>query len=747
MGSKANPVPLPVETPVVFELTLSAAGSVGSDTRRKKTFALDRTLRIGADPANHIVVDGEGVGAFHARFFPGPVAPLIVLSGSSASINGLEVRGSAGLVSGDVLSIGRYELRVSVRGAQNDRSAASAVKWQLVLDDDVASVQVAADVVIGSEAGCGLHLPDDNDVKPRHAQLVLRGAALWLRDLSGGATFVNEQAVNGACPLEPDDLLRIGQHRFRAVRQTVSTAAPVAAKPTPQPSVDLPPKVSTAQIIAEAPPPTPKKPPARVAELTWEEDDLELPVAPLRFELVEPELVEPERVEPEVVRVVPRASPPVPRATPPVSRATPPRVPPAAETPVVAADRRVVSPRVEARVSRKSSVRPRSKKRSTGRTVLWRVTLLALMTLAWALAIRPPAYDAVLDQVFAGWTVAEVFDRAGAEVRSLQTAIADRFVEVRAKLASKTAAPASDSLVHAERTPVSASATNIGAAQATPDIAELQRSAASGDAAAIARLKELADFYSELASSAMERGDKAVAQRHLAMVVLMRSTLTDAEGKAAIQTQVVPSQKVPSKSVPAQGVPSRADALVQEARELQSRGAVFAPPQRNVVRVLVEALTLDPGHQEARRHLNLVMGSLSGRITTLIANHQFRDAGSLLAQLADDGIPVLSNGNVRDRPAFLEPEHWQSLAILSLLVEADALIQRGLIATAGEENAISLLESATRLDRSNPLIQDMRAKSSGLLTLAARDAAERGMSEEAARLANLATYVRDGFGT
>ncbi len=746
MGSNANPVPLPVETPVVFELTLSPAGSVGSDTRRKKTFALDRTLRIGADPANHIVVDGEGVGAFHARFFPGAVAPLIVLSGSSASINGLEVRGSAGLVSGDVLSIGRYELRVSVRGAQNDRSASPSAKWQLVLDDDVASVQVAADVVIGSEAGCGLHLPD-TDVKPRHAQLVLRGAALWLRDLSGGATFVNEQAVNGACPLEPDDLLRIGQHRFRAVRQTVSMAAPVAAKPTPQPSVDLPPKVSTAQIIAEVPPPTPKKPPARVAELTWEEDDLGLPVAPLRFELVEPELVEPERVEPEVVRVVPRASPPVPRATPPVSRATPPRVPPAAETPVVAADRRVVSPRVEARVSRKSSVRPRSKKRSTGRTVLWRITLLALMTLAWALAIRPPAYDAVLDQVFGGWTAAELFDRAGAEARRLQTAIADRYVEYRAKLASQTATPAIDPLAHDERTPVSASATNVGAAQATPDIAELQRSAASGDAAAIARLKELADFYSELAASAMERGDKAVAQRHLAMVVLMRSTFTDAEGKAAVQTQVVPSQKVPSQSAPAQGVPSRADALAQEARELQSRGAVFAPPQRNVVRVLVEALTLDPGHQEARRHLNLVMGSLSGRITTLIANHQFRDAGSLLEQLADDGIPVLSNGNVRDRPSFLEPQHWQSLAILSLLVEADALIQRGLIATAGEENAISLLESATRLDRSNPLIQDMRAKSSGLLTLAAREAAERGMSEEAARLANLATYVRDGFGT
>jgi hypothetical protein len=61
---------------------------------------------------------------------------------------------------------------------------------------------------------------------------------------------------------------------------------------------------------------------------------------------------------------------------------------------------------------------------------------------------------------------------------------------------------------------------------------------------------------------------------------------------------------------------------------------VFAPAQRNAIGVLVEALTLDPSHQEARRHLNLAIGSLNGRIGTLIANYQFKAAGSLLAQLA-----------------------------------------------------------------------------------------------------------------
>ena len=223
------------------------------------------------------------------------------------------------------------------------------------------------------------------------------------------------------------------------------------------------------------------------------------------------------------------------------------------------------------------------------------------------------------------------------------------------------------------------------------------------------------------------------------MAALKRPTPRPAESTAAAPAETTPRDQ-------SQGRVSPADALAQEARRLQSQGSVFAPAQRNAIGVLVEALTLDPSHQEARRHLNLAIGSLNGRIGTLIANYQFKAAGSLLAQLADDGVPVLSNGNVRDRPSFLDAQPWRSLAVSSLLIEADALMQKGLIATAGNDNAISRLESATRIDPTNPLIEDMRAKCAGMLFLDAQRAAEQGVSAEARRLTNLANYVRDGFG-
>ncbi len=269
----------------------------------------------------------------------------------------------------------------------------------------------------------------------------------------------------------------------------------------------------------------------------------------------------------------------------------------------------------------------------------------------------------------------------------------------------------------------------------TPDLLELQREAAAGDAAAIKRVEKLSAVYAELASSATARGDSATAQRHMAMAELLTPSHATAETAVTVPSTV--SVEHPAAPV---------EALVLEARQLQSRGAASGRDGRSVVSVLLEALRLEPGHAEARRDLNLAIDSLNGRLRTLIADHRFRAAGALLAQLSRDGIRVLSSGNIRDRPSFLDERVWRSLAVSSLLVDADELIQHGLLATPDQENAIARLELATRLDPTNPLLDDMRAKSSGMLSLAADRASDAGLSEEARRLSNLAAYVRDNFG-
>jgi hypothetical protein len=438
-----------------------------------------------------------------------------------------------------------------------------------------------------------------------------------------------------------------------------------------------------------------------------------MPAAEMHFELVEPE---PARV---VREPMPEPAPPRPSRR-------------------VAPERRVVSVRVEPRVSVKEPARPRVAEPTVGRTTLWRVAgLLVVLTLIFAVALRLPAYEGLAGGAFESGALADARNRAVATVRAAQTAIIDRWhvMANRGATASETAStPALAGVPASAAEPMA----NGRAPEPTADIIELQRKAAAGDSTAIAHLNELGDFYAALASSAQARGDHAEATRHLAMVALMRSTSKPVENAVAPPTEPA--------SRPSQGRVSPVDALAQEAGQLQSQGAVFAPAQRNAVSVLVEALTRDPTHQGARRQLNLAIGSLNGRIGTFIANHQFRAAGSLLAQLADDGVPVLSNGNVRDKPAFLDAQPWRSLAVSSLLVEADALIQQGLIATVGNDNAISRLESATRIDPTNPLIEDMRAKCAGMLFLDAQRAAEQGVSAEARRLTNLANYVRDGFG-
>ncbi|HTK97388.1 MAG TPA: FHA domain-containing protein, partial [Pseudomonadales bacterium] len=416
-----------------------------------------------------------------------------------------------------MLSIGGHELTVSVRGAPADRSAGTAAKWQLILDDDVASVQLSGDVVVGSEADCGIRLPE-GDIAAHHAQLVLREGTLWLRDLSDGATFVNDEPVRGACRVEPDDRVQIGPHRFRAARQALAavepvappaatpapsdldalcsevpvtrdlpmaadpretlrpempvagavekpvSVAPVAETPVPEVPVSVAPvaKTTAAEVpvsvppvaktaapevpvsmapaakapVREVPPSVPpaakKKPVAKKSvarrkpateapaaakpEPVWELDSLELPAADIHFELVEPE--------------TPRA---VPEPIPIPQQAVPPRVLPRA----VAPERRVASARVEPRVSMGQAARARAAEPKARRTVLWRVAgLLLVLTLAWAVAMRPPAYDGLVGRAFEGWPLADARDRAVATVRAVETAIIDRW---HATVANRTA--------------------------------------------------------------------------------------------------------------------------------------------------------------------------------------------------------------------------------------------------------------------------------------------------------------------
>ncbi len=803
MGAHANPEQSRSAKSVIFELTLLPAAGTSSGSRPKRTFALDRPLRIGADAANHVVINGEGVGAFHGRFIPGLDSPILVLS-DSASINGLVAQGSVGLIPGDVIAIGVHQMRVSAHGMAEDSAAGGAAVWQLVSDDGVASVQVADNVMIGSaDSGGGICLTDA-DIASRHIQLVRRNGALWVRDFSDGATFVNEEPVSGARRMAPGDALRIGPHQFRVDRKTrtgieqsrVTAAVAVVELPSISVEIDLPGKLPSGSEL-------PAVEAARMPAAVWEVDEpADVPTEELPRSIESPLEVaglplsrdakpkprealgdarprptdiavgtqlkprktsadaQPKPVSSAAAKAKPRLSSADARPKPREKSSDPrpkPRVPPPslARESVRVEERRATAMRVERRTSMRAPARGRSVPRSGRQAPRWRAPMLiVVLTLAWAVAMKPAESRDRLTEILDGRSWAAAFDQAIVAGRSMQRTAVDWLRIQAANKPHEVAEVASSPSAGATVAPDGAVADQP---LVTQDILELRRKAAAGEAAARAHLKELRDFYAQLAASAASRGDTAAAQRQLAMVQLlqvspgeadsagwMASAKTSQQGPASpVEPPVSPqpvSQPRVEPSVSADG------ALLVEAQQLIARGAIVSPERRNAISVLLEAMRLEPANEGARRQLNGAIGSLNAQVDTLIANHQFAAARTILELLTRSGMPVLSNGNVRDRPSYLDAPSWRALAVSSLLVEADALIQRGLIAAPGGENAISLLVSAMRIDPANPHVQDMRVNSSRMLLLAAEQADEQGRSDEARRLANLAVYVRDGFG-
>ena len=77
--------------------------------------------------------------------------------------------------------------------------------------------------IIGRADDCDLKLID-NRISRHHSELRISGDLLWIRDLeSTNGTFVNNNKIEHAQLLEPDDIVSIGKYRFRVKRVNEST--------------------------------------------------------------------------------------------------------------------------------------------------------------------------------------------------------------------------------------------------------------------------------------------------------------------------------------------------------------------------------------------------------------------------------------------------------------------------------------------------------------------------------------------
>ncbi|HEY6597684.1 MAG TPA: FHA domain-containing protein, partial [Pseudomonadales bacterium] len=496
---------------------------------QQPTLTLSRVRRIGSAGLNHIVIAGEGIAAYHAQLTPGTTAPLLVLDGNKAILNGVAVSGTVGLIPGDTLSIGEHNLRVSASGQDGDHSAGPDVEWRLVSGAGNASIALTDEVLIGSAATSAIRLKDPA-IAAQHAQLAVRSGMLWLRDFSGGHTFVNAEPVNGARRLRHEDVLRIGSLDFRVVQEVPAADEPFDSITTVGDSEATgDPSVVKRAFVAEAPAAAEAYRSATAAEA-------------LSVEVTE--------VWRAAVFEVPTSD--------------------------------VPSPAVAGLHTAEPAFERKTRNASFG------VPLLILsLTAAMAVAMWTPKLP-IVERIADSRSVVDAWERTRATARSFEAAAVAWF---KRETADMPRAP--DATVVPQVADVEASTSTVIPFVAS-DLLDLQRKASSGDAAAIKRVEKLRAMYAELATSATVRGDSATAQRFTAMGELIGPTPATAE------TAVIASSAVPVEQ-PA----SPADALVIEARQLQSRGAASVQDGRSAVRILLEALTLQPGHAEARRDLNV----------------------------------------------------------------------------------------------------------------------------------------------
>ena len=130
-------------------------------------------------------------------------------------------------------------------------------------------------ITIGREAGSDIVL-EDPQVSRHHARLTLQAGGYVIEDLgSTNGTFINEQRLAGAQPINPGDKLRLGDNVVLSVSGSLGVGETVVGHgqtPTLPPSFGAPPPPPPS--FSAPPPPPPMAygappPPAKKSSRVW----------------------------------------------------------------------------------------------------------------------------------------------------------------------------------------------------------------------------------------------------------------------------------------------------------------------------------------------------------------------------------------------------------------------------------------------------------------------------------------------
>ncbi len=672
---------------------------------------VDQMLSLGSGAGNDLVLSGNDVQDFHGLLEPTERGPqLSLVENAAARVNGRVVGGEIGLKPGDSIEIGTSRLVLTLQGRM------PRCDWRLLSGDERASVLISQSIHIGSDPDCELRL-DEPGVSQRHARLVPMRNTLWVQDLAGAGTLVNDEPIRGAQLLQDGDRLSVGRGAFLISAFPVLETTGADALEQRQPTRSGAHPVESGHVAADAVSATQTRLDRTPVDDAEEDGDTDR--APML-----PRTQASERLERRKW-----AAPSSPHVTDPEG------IP---RHPDMAPSLRPVSPH-QLRRSR----RHRSTRRVRPRRVLRVLAMTACVLGAFLLGLLLDR-DLVSERVTLlseqirtstpGWLATAIRGTVDDEVTGPGRSNAGSDTGTATGTGNSTS-QTGDALTGGQRediAPLTAGRADDGPATQisfevsleTIDELRMQLQNDPDDQVLLTHLNEMAELYRLLEQRAAERGDNEAAEQYRTLA-------------ARADPGREPIGSTGGSTI--EGSTEAGTEALEEAARQREAGAVTTPPGDNAIETLLGALAGASDANGAGGMLNAIVAEQLTEIGQRLAAHDFERADRIVSELANAGLPA---AHVADTDDPLAPAQRWHLQIAAAILEADAML-RQVGAGTGANDLRDRFHAALAEDASAILNGELANDVGQILTVAAREARWAARDDEAAELQSLINLLSE----
>jgi len=250
-----------------------------------------------------------------------------------------------------------------------------------------------------------------------------------------------------------------------------------------------------------------------------------------------------------------------------------------------------------------------------------------------------------------------------------------------------------------------------------------------GNVEALGKLDEIAGFYVSLAQQFALDGDVARSVENLERAVdandefqgleAARATLSDAE---ALQAEI--------------------DDMLGQAADLRQAGALIHPPGSNAAQIYSGVLAIRPDDPVARQGMAGIVAEVFAAFEDMLSRGSLEEAEQWLEHAAESGI---GDEPVDELSARYDAELARIRNVNRLVQEAELFYEQGYITgPVPEDNAVTRLSEALRLDPDNADANRLMSMAGARLARVATEAYNAGMTEEGMHYMDLALTVAPG---